>query len=99
MSKLSPGEVESLSQLRKISGTGGFKHLAVSTDHTGLSAYAVVCQEDCVFTTFSVNGENKLDEYNLTGATIKAGIYLPVQEGSSITAITTSTGSCIAYMN
>jgi len=46
-----------------------------------------------------VNGENKLDEYNLTGATIKAGIYLPVQEGSSITAITTSTGSCIAYMN
>ena len=97
MSKLTQREVDALDQLKKISGTGGFKHLAVSTNHTGLSAYAVVCQEDCTFTTFSVNGENKLDEYNLTGATIKAGMYLPVPQGSIITAITTSTGSCVAY--
>lgn len=97
MSKLSPQEVESLSQLRKISGTGGFKFLESTTSHSGLSGYALVVNTDAVFTTFEVNGASALAKSGLSGATIKAGNYLPVGNGEVITAITMSTGDCIIY--
>ena len=97
MAKLSPGEVESLSQLRKVSGTGGCKFLAVTTAHTSLTGYALVVNTDAVFTTFEVDGVDRLAKFGLTGATIKAGAYLPVPEGNAITAITMSSGDCIIY--
>tara|TARA_R110000782_G_scaffold55565_1_gene116951 strand:- start:1004 stop:1315 length:312 start_codon:yes stop_codon:yes gene_type:complete len=101
MSKLSPGEVESLSQLRKVSGTGGFKYLAITTAHTGLSGYAIVCNTDCIFSVFGVDGTDTIsgkgDPHGLSGKTIKAGSYLPVAEGSAITSITMSAGDCLIY--
>ena len=100
MAKLSPGEVESLSQLRKVSGTGGFKFLENSTAHTNLSGYAIVCNTDCVFSVFNVNGVNSLAKLGLTGTgtiTVKQGSYLPVAEGESITDVRMSTGDCIIY--
>jgi len=97
MSKLSPGEVESLSQLRKVSGTGGFTFLAVTTDHTSLTGYALVINSDAVFTTFDVDGVDRRAKFGLVGATVKAGSYLPVPKGSVITAVTMSSGDCIIY--
>ena len=97
MSKLSPGEVESLNQLRKVSGTGGFKFLAVTTGHTSLSGYALVVNTDAEFSVFKVDGVDQMAKHGLSGATIKAGSYLPVPEGSAITDVTLSLGDCIIY--
>ena len=97
MSKLSPGEVESLSQLRKVSGTGGFKMLTGTGAHTSLSGYAIVANTDTVFTVFNINGAGKLAALGLSGTTVKAGAYLPVPEGSTITDITMASGDCLIY--
>ena len=97
MSKLSPGEVESLNQLRKVSGTGGFKMLTGAGGHTALSGYAIVANTDTVFTVFNIDGVGKLAALGLTGITVKAGAYLPVPEGSSITDITMASGDCLIY--
>jgi hypothetical protein len=97
MSKLSPGEVESLSQLRKVSGTGGFKILTGTGGHASLTGYAIVANTDTVFSVFNVNGSGKLAELGLSGTTVKAGAYLPVPEGSVITDIKMASGDCIIY--
>ena len=97
MSKLSPGEVESLSQLRKVSGTGGFKMLTGTGAHTTLSGYAIVANTDTVFTVFNIDGVVKLADLGLSGITVKAGAYLPVPEGSVITDITMASGDCLIY--
>ena len=97
MSKLSPGEVESLSQLRKVSGTGGFKMLTGTGAHTTLSGYAIVANTDTVFTVFNIDGVVKLADFGLSGITVKAGAYLPVPEGSVITDITMASGDCLIY--
>ena len=97
MSKLSPGEVESLSQLRKVSGTGGFKMLTGIGAHTSLSGYAIVANTDTVFTVFNIDGGGKLAELGLRGTTVKAVAYLPVPEGSAITDITMASGDCLIY--
>ena len=97
MSKLSPGEVESLSQLRKVSGTGGFKMLTGTGAHASLSGYAIVANTDTVFAVFNIDGSEKLVDLGLSGITVKAGAYLPVPEGSVITDIKMSSGDCIIY--
>ena len=94
MSKLSPGEVESLNQLRKVSGTGGFKMLTGTGAHTSLSGYAIVANTD---TVFNIDGSGKLADLGLSGITVKAGAYLPVPEGSAITDITMASGDCLIY--
>ena len=95
MSKLSPGEVESLSKLRKVVGNGS-KLLGIA-DHSGLTGYAFIAQEDTTITVFSVDGVDSLSDYGLSGATVKAGAYIVVPEGSAITAITLTAGSVIIY--
>jgi len=97
MSKLAPGDVESLNQLRKVSATGGFKMLTGTGAHASLSGYAIVTNTDTVFTKFNIDGVLKLADLGLTGITVKAGAYLPVPEGSSITSITMSSGDCLIY--
>ena len=97
MSKLSPGEVESLNQLRKVSGTGGFKMLTGTGAHTSLSGYAIVANTDTVFTVFNIDGGGKLAELGLSGTTVKAGAYLPVPEGSAITGIKMASGDWLIY--
>jgi len=97
MSKLSPGEVESLNQLRKVSGTGGFKILTGTGAHASLSGYAIVANTDTVFAVFNIDGSEKLVDLGLSGITVKAGAYLPVPEGSVITDIKMSSGDCIIY--
>ena len=97
MSKLSLGEVESLNQLRKVSATGGFKMLTGTGAHTSLTGFAIVANTDTVFTVFNINGSVSLSELGLSGTTVKAGAYLPVPEGSTITDITMASGDCLIY--
>tara|TARA_R110001632_G_scaffold70752_3_gene164644 strand:- start:1383 stop:1679 length:297 start_codon:yes stop_codon:yes gene_type:complete len=96
MAKLSAEEVRILAQLRKVSATGGFKFLNTAA-HTGLAGYALVCNTDCVFTVFKINGVDSMTKLGLASATIKSGSYMPVLDGDSITDITTTTGDCIIY--
>jgi len=98
MAKLSPGEVESLSQLRKVSGTGGFKLLTGTALQSGLSGYAIVANTDTEFSAFKINGVDSMAKLGLTGQTIKAGAYLPVPEGQAITDIQMASGDCIIYI-
>jgi hypothetical protein len=84
--------------LKSVVATGGFKNLTGTGAHTSLTGYAVVVQEDTVFTVFTVGGVVQLTNYGLNGVTVKAGAYFPVPKGSQITAITMSSGSCVIYM-
>jgi hypothetical protein len=97
MSKLSPGEVESLNKLRKVSATGGFKMLTGTGAHASLTGFAIVANTDTEFTVFNINGSVKLADLGLSGTTVKAGAYLPVPEGSTITDITMASGDCLIY--
>jgi hypothetical protein len=97
MSKLSPGEVESLSQLRKVSGTGGFKLLTGTGAHPSLTGYAIVANTDTVFADFKIDGVDSMAKLGLALQTIKAGAYLPVSEGQAITDIQLTSGDCLIY--
>ncbi len=94
MSKLSPGEVESLSKLRKVVGNGS-KLLGVAP-HSSLTGYAFIAQEDTTITSFFVDGVESISDYGLA-TPVKAGAYIVVPEGSVITAITLTAGSVIIY--
>ena len=94
MSKLSPGEVESLSKLRKVVGNGS-KLLPVGA-HSNLNGYSFIAQEDTTISAFSVDGVDSRTAYGLDNG-LKAGAYIVVPEGSAITAITLTAGSVIIY--
>lgn len=95
MSKLSPGEVESLSKLRKVVGNGS-KLLGVAA-HSNLTGYSFIAQEDTTITSFFVDGVESISDYGLA-TPVKAGAYIVVPEGSVITALTIDTaGSVIIY--
>ena len=84
-------------ELPSITAPGGFKNLTGTGVHS-TSGYAVVVQEDTVFTVFTVDGVVQLANYGLNAVTVKAGAYLPCPKGQQITAITMSSGSCVIYM-
>jgi len=96
MSKLSPGEVESLSKLRKVVGNGS-KLLGAAT-HSSLNGYSFIVQEDTAISVLNVNGVDVTTDYGLGAlVTLKGGAYIVVPEGSVITDITVDSGSVIIY--
>jgi len=98
MSKLSPGEVESLSKLRKVVGNGCKNLVASVSSYSGLAAYSLIVQEDTAISLLKVNGVDVTSDYGLGDAvTVKGGAYFVVPEGSSITDITIDSGSVIIY--
>jgi hydrogenase maturation factor len=86
-----------MTESQKLIGTRGCKLLTGTGAHTSLTGYAIIAQEDTVFTTFEVDGVDALATFGLTGATVKAGAYIVVPSGDAITAITMSSGSVIIY--
>lgn len=89
--------VTKTAELDFVRGTGGFKFLSTAA-HTALTGYALVCNTDCTFTVFKVDGVDNMAKLGLTGAAVKAGTYLPVERGTQITDVTTTAGDCIIYM-
>jgi hypothetical protein len=81
---------------QKAIGSKGSKVLTTGA-HSSLNGYAIIVQEDTVFTAFEVDSSAALTDYGLFGTTCKAGAYITVPETSSITALTMSSGSCIIY--
>ena len=84
-------------ELPSITAPGGFKNLTGTGVHS-TSGYAVVVQEDTVFSSFTVDGVNEVTNYGLNTVTVKAGAYFPCPKGSVITGIRLTSGSCIIYM-
>ncbi len=82
---------------QKAIGSKGSKVLTGTGAHSSLNGYAIIVQEDTVFTAFEVDGSGALADYGLSGTTCKAGAYITVPESSSITSLTMSSGSCIIY--
>jgi hypothetical protein len=82
---------------QRIAGSKGSKVLTGTSAHSSLNGYALIVQEDTVFTAFEVDGSGALADYGLSGTTCKAGAYITVPESSSITSLTMSSGSCIIY--
>ena len=82
---------------QKAIASKGSKVLTGTGAHPSLNGYAIIVQEDTVFTAFEVDGVGALADYGLSGATCKAGGYITVPESSSITSLTMSSGSCIVY--
>ena len=90
------------SDLDIIAGSQGFKRHNAATV-TGVSYDSVVPQEDTIFTSFSVQGDNEASGTNvlttrgMSGVTFKQGAFLPAGKGYKIVGFVISSGSVIAY--
>jgi hypothetical protein len=82
---------------QKAIGSKGSKVLTGTGAHSSLNGYAIIVQEDTVFTAFEVDAVVALADYGLSGTTCRAGAYITVPEKSSITSLTMASGSCIIY--
>jgi len=75
-------------------GAGGFvRHTTGTVNDVQYSA--LIPQEDTVFTSFKVNGVERLTVNGMSGVTFKQFAYLP--GGGIITGFAISSGSVIAY--
>jgi len=85
-----------------IAGSQGFKRHGAATV-TGVSYDAIVPQEDTIFTSFSVQGDNESSGTNVLSArgmssiTFQQGAYLPAGKGFKIVGFVILSGSVIGY--
>ena len=85
-----------------IAGSQGFKRHGASTV-TSVSYDAIVPQEDTIFTSFSVQGDNEssgtnvLSTRGMSGVTFQQGAFLPAGKGYKIVGFVISSGSVIGY--
>jgi hypothetical protein len=77
-----------------LAGSGGFVRYATGTVND-VQFTALIPQEDTVFTSFRVNGVERLTANGMSGVTFKQGAYLP--GGGIITGFAISSGSVIGY--
>jgi hypothetical protein len=77
-----------------MAGAGGFVRYTTGTVND-VQFTAIVPQEDTVFTSFKVNGVERLTVNGMSGVTFKQGAYL--SGGGIITGFAISSGSVIAY--
>jgi hypothetical protein len=77
-----------------LAGSGGFVRYATGTVND-VQFTALIPQEDTVFTSFRVNGVERLTANGMSGVTFKQGAYLP--GGGIITGFEISSGSVIGY--
>lgn len=85
----------------RLIGVNGSFYVGTSAQ-TDKNYYAIVPQEDSVFTTLSGENEkgetqNYLTLQGLASKTIKQGSMIMCPQGHKITAVTLSSGSAIAY--
>jgi hypothetical protein len=77
-----------------MAGSGGFVRHATGT-FNDVQYTALVPQEDTIFTSFKVNGVERITANGMGTVTFKQGAYLP--GGGIITGFAISQGSVIAY--
>jgi hypothetical protein len=88
-----------MTDLQKISGVGGCEFIAAASAKTGKTYSGIVINTDAVISVLEVNGVNVLTTKAFNGATVSAGMFIPAEAGTSITAITLTSGTAIAYNN
>ena len=86
-----------MTNLDKISGVGGCEFIAASSAKTGKNYSGIVINTDAVIGTLEMNGVNVLTTKAFNGATVSAGMFIPAEAGTTITAITLTSGTTIAY--
>ena len=86
-----------MTDLGKIIGSGGCEFIAAASAKTGKSYAGIVINTDAVISVLSIDGVNVLTTKGFNGVTLSAGIYISVEAGSEITAITLASGTAIAY--
>jgi hypothetical protein len=88
-----------MTDLGKIIGSGGCEFIAAASAKTGKTYTGIVINTDAVISVLEMNGVNVLTTKAFNGATVSAGMYIPAEAGTSITAITLTSGTAIAYNN
>ena len=83
--------------LGKISGMGGCEFIAAASAKTSKFYTSIVINTDAVIGTLEINGVNVLTTKAFNGATVSAGMFIPAAAGTSITAITLTSGTAIGY--
>ena len=86
-----------MTDLGKIIGSGGCEFIAAASAKTGKTYSGIVINTDAVIGTLEMNGVNVLTTKAFNGATVSAGMFIPAEAGTSITAITLTSGTAIAY--
>ena len=88
-----------MTDLGKIIGSGGCEFIAASSAKTGKNYSGIVINTDAVIGTLEMNGVNVLTTKAFNSATVSAGMFIPAEAGTTITAITLTSGTAIAYNN
>ena len=86
-----------MTDLGKIIGSGGCEFIAAASAKTSKSYTSIVINTDAVIGTLEVNGVNVLTTKAFNGATVSAGMFIPAEAGTYITAITLTSGTAIGY--
>ena len=86
-----------MTDLGKIIGSGGCEFIAAASAKTGKTYSGIVINTDAVISVLEMNGVNVLTTKAFNGATVSAGMFIPAEAGTSITAITLTSGTAIAY--
>jgi hypothetical protein len=83
---------------QRMLGGNGCKFIDSTGASTGNTFYVIVVNADCVISTLtSVGGQNLVNQYGLSGKTLKQGMLIPAFNGDPIAAVTLSSGSIIGY--
>jgi len=88
-----------MTDLQKISGVGGCEFIAAASAKTGKTYSGIVINTDAVISVLEMNGVNVLTTKAFNGATVSSGMFISAEAGTSITAITLSSGTAIGYNN
>ena len=86
-----------MTDLCKIIGSGGCEFIAAASAKTGKTYSGIVINTDAVISVLEMNGVNVLTTKAFNGATVSAGMFIPAEAGTSITAITLTSGTAIGY--
>ena len=86
-----------MTDLGKIIGSGGCEFIAAASAKTGKTYSGIVINTDAVISVLEINGVNVLTTKAFNGATVSAGMFIPAEAGTSITAITLTSGTAIGY--
>lgn len=88
-----------MTEIQKIVGAGGCEFIAAASAKTDKLYISIVINTDAVISVLEVNNVNVLTAKGFNGVTISAGVFIPSETGTCITAITLTSGTAIGYIN
>lgn len=86
-----------MTDLGKIVGSGGCEFIAAASAKTNKNYSGIVINTDAIISVLRINDVDVLTTKAFNGATVSAGMYIPAAAGTTITAITLTSGTAIGY--